>query len=101
MPYLLRRFDHAKMYNTCMGIWPYVYALLPALNILARWGAVVGEVSASDNTPAGLAVEGIANGAVGDTVATIVGVTPGTKALLWCCIGVLLSMARIACLGFS
>ncbi|KAI0811272.1 MFS general substrate transporter [Irpex lacteus] len=80
MPYLLRRFDHAKMYNTCMGIWPYVYALLPGLNVIARWGAV------------GLHVGG---------VTAIVGVTPGTKALLWVGIGVLLTMARVACLGFS
>lgn len=91
MPYLLRRFDHAKMYNTCMGIWPYVYALLPGLNVIARWGAVVGEVS----------VPGSAEGLHVGGVSAIVGVTPGTKALLWVGIGVLLTMARVACLGFS
>ncbi|KAI0689432.1 MFS general substrate transporter [Cytidiella melzeri] len=86
MPYLLRRFDHAKMYNSFMGIWPYVYTFIPALNVIARWGAVVGEVP------------GVEEGTV---VTVIVGVTPGTKALLWCGIGVLLGMARVACLGYS
>ncbi|KAI0341863.1 MFS general substrate transporter [Trametopsis cervina] len=86
MPYLLRRFNHAKMYNNCMGIWPYTYAFLPALNVIARWGAVVGEVPGTEE---------------GSMITTIVGVTPGTKGLLWCGIGVLLGMARVACLGFS
>lgn len=76
MPHLLRRFDHAKMYNTCIAIFPYCFILLPSLNIIAQWGAVVGE----DGT---------------------VGVTPGTKALLWVGIGCLLTMARTACLAFS
>ena len=86
MPYLLRRFDHAKMYNTCVGIYPYAYAFLPALNIIARWGAVVEEVPGVEE---------------GTLVSAIVDVTPGTKALLWCGIGVLLAMARTACLAFS
>lgn len=86
MPYLLRRFDHARMYNVCMGIWPYAYALLPGLNVIARWGAVIGEMP------------GVEEGTV---VTTVIGVTPATKALLWCGIGVLLGMARTACLGFS
>ncbi|KAI0094018.1 MFS general substrate transporter [Irpex rosettiformis] len=94
MPYLLRRFDHAKMYNTCMGIWPYTYALLPGLNVIARWGAVVGKV------PLPIAGDGVEGLNVGG-VSAIVGVTPGTKALLWVGIGVLLCMARVACLGFS
>lgn len=86
MPYLLRRFNHAKMYNNCMSIYPYVYAFLPALNVIARWGAVVEEVAGAEE---------------GTVVSAVVGVTPGTKALLWCGIGVLLGMARIACLAFS
>ena len=76
MPHLLRRFDHAKMYNTCIAIFPYCFVLLPCLNLIARSGAVVGED--------------------GD-----VGVTPSTKALLWVAIGCLLGMARTACLAFS
>ena len=38
MPYLLRTFDCAKMYNFCMGLWPYTYAILPILNVIARSG---------------------------------------------------------------
>ena len=77
MPHLLRRFDHAKMYNVCVAIYPYVYLLLPLLNLVARNGLVEGVDGAPD------------------------GVTPGTKALLWLGIAVLLGMARVACLAFS
>lgn len=76
MPYLLRRFDHARMYNTCVAIFPYVYLCLPLLNLVARRGAVVGEDGA-------------------------VSVDARTKALLWVGIGILLGMARTACLAFS
>ncbi|KIP09075.1 hypothetical protein PHLGIDRAFT_103288 [Phlebiopsis gigantea 11061_1 CR5-6] len=41
MPYLLRRFDHAKMYNFCMAIFPYVFLFLPCLNFIARRGAAL------------------------------------------------------------
>lgn len=76
MPYLLRRFDHAKMYNICMAVWPYAYVLLPGLNVIARMGAVdVGE--------------------------GVLGVAGPTKALLWVGIYALLLMARCACLAFS
>ncbi len=75
MPYLLRRFDHAKMYNSCMSIWPYCYVLLPGLNIIARMGLIE--------------VDGV------------LGVHPATKAILWAGISVLLLMARVACLAFS
>ena len=76
MPFLLRRFDHAKMYNVCMAIWPFTFALLPGLNIVARLGAVD----------------------IGDGV---LGVTGATKALLWAGIYALLLTARCACLAFS
>lgn len=38
MSYLLRTFDCAKMYNFCMGLWPYTYIGLPILNVIARNG---------------------------------------------------------------
>ncbi|KAF8558452.1 MFS general substrate transporter [Imleria badia] len=38
MSYLLRTFDCAKMYNFCMGLWPYTYIGLPILNAIARNG---------------------------------------------------------------
>ena len=74
MPYLLRRFDHAKMYNFCMAIWPYCYVLLPGLNLIARMG-VVDEATGQ--------------------------IDPSTKALLWIGIGGILLLARSACLAFS
>ena len=73
MPYLLRRFDHAKMYNFCMAIWPYCYVFLPGLNLIARMGRL---------DEAGL-------------------VDPTTKALLWIGIGFILLLARSAGLAFS
>ena len=38
MSYLLRTFDCAKMYNFCMGLWPFTYFALPILNAIARSG---------------------------------------------------------------
>ncbi|GJE90858.1 MFS general substrate transporter [Phanerochaete sordida] len=76
MPYLLRRFDHAKMYNTCVGIFPWVFLLLPLLNLVARRGAVLG-------------ADGVES------------VTPATKAALWAGIALLLALARSAALAFS
>ncbi|OSD01624.1 MFS general substrate transporter [Trametes coccinea BRFM310] len=74
MPFLLRRFDHARMYNFCMGLWPFCFVLLPGLNFLARWGAVdplAGELA------------------------------PATEALVWVGIAVILSISRTAALAFS
>lgn len=36
MPYILRRFDYATTYNTCMYLWPVAFALFPFLNALAH-----------------------------------------------------------------
>ena len=76
MPSLIRRYDHAKMYNVFVAIYPWVYLFLPLLNLVARHGAIVG-----------------ADG--------IEGVTPGTKTLLWLGIAIVLGMGRVACLSFS
>jgi len=38
MSYLLRTFDCAKMYNFCMGLWPFTYIALPILNAIACSG---------------------------------------------------------------
>ncbi|KAL1947733.1 hypothetical protein VTO73DRAFT_13457 [Trametes versicolor] len=74
MPVLLRRFDHARTYNFCMGLWPFCFVLLPGLNIIARWGAL-----------------DLATGELGHT----------TKALVWLGIGVILCISRCAALAFS
>lgn len=73
MPYLLRRFDHAKMYNFCMGLWPYSFVLLPGLNLIARTG--VDELTGQ--------------------------ILPSTKVLVWIGIAGLLAVTRTACLAFS
>ncbi|KAI0748012.1 MFS general substrate transporter [Daedaleopsis nitida] len=74
MPFLLRRFDHARMYNFCMGLWPFCFVLLPGLNILARLGAVdviTGELA------------------------------PGTHGLVWLGITIILLISRAGALAFS
>jgi len=72
MPKLLRTVDHAHMYNFCMGLWPYVWVLLPGLNLLARAGM--------------------------DDAGHMV---PATRAIVWACIACLLSIAKVACLAYS
>ncbi|KAI0336417.1 MFS general substrate transporter [Cubamyces sp. BRFM 1775] len=74
MPIVLRRVDHARMYNFCMGLWPFCFVLLPGLNIIARWGALDEAVGV---------------------------LAPTTRALVWLGIGVILSISRTAALAFS
>ncbi|KAF9820191.1 hypothetical protein IEO21_01624 [Rhodonia placenta] len=73
MPYLLRRYDHAKMYNTCMAIWPFCYAFMPLLNIIATAG--IDEATGQPSAAA--------------------------RAFIWMGIGGLLLLARTACLAYS
>ncbi|KIJ60665.1 hypothetical protein HYDPIDRAFT_43197 [Hydnomerulius pinastri MD-312] len=73
MSYLLRTFDCAKMYNFCMGLWPYTYVALPFLNAIARRGL--------DETTG-----------VPDTY---------TTAMLWTGIALVLGLSRTAALGYS
>ena len=74
MPYLLRRFDNARMYNFCMGLWPFCFVLLPGLNILARLGS--------------------ADLATGE-------LDPAMKTFVWMGICVILTISRAAALAFS
>ncbi|KAI0831192.1 MFS general substrate transporter [Trametes gibbosa] len=74
MPLILRRFDHARSYNFCMGLWPFCFVLLPGLNIIARWGTV---------------------DAVTGTL------TPAAHAAVWLGISVILCISRCAALAFS
>ncbi|KAI0637079.1 MFS general substrate transporter [Trametes polyzona] len=74
MPIILKRFDHARSYNFCMGLWPFCFVLLPGLNVIARWGAVdlaTGELD------------------------------PTTRAIVWVGIGIILCISRTAALAFS
>lgn len=63
------------MYNFCMGIWPYCFALLPGLNLIAQSGLVMG-----------------VDGAVIDAHA---------KTLVWIGIGVVMALVRCSCLAYS
>ncbi|KAI0313630.1 MFS general substrate transporter [Amylostereum chailletii] len=79
-PVLLRRVDHVKVYNTCMGLWPFCFALLPLLNVLARAGC----------SPAG------PHGALNLSQADV-----RVQAMMWCCIATLLGLTKLACLGYA
>ena len=74
MPIVLRRVDHARMYNFCMGLWPFCFVLLPGLNLIARMG--------------------VADLATGE-------LNPTTKALVWMGICAILAISRAAALAFS
>ncbi|KAI0736958.1 MFS general substrate transporter [Fomitopsis betulina] len=73
MPYLLRRFDHARMYNIFMAIWPFCYVLMPGLNFIARAG--LDEITGEP--------------------------TPAARTFIWMGIAGLLLTARTACLAYS
>lgn len=51
MPWLLRTFDKAKMYNLTMWLFLFLYPLLSVLNVIARSGVdeTTGEIDASTN----------------------------------------------------
>ncbi|KIJ60217.1 hypothetical protein HYDPIDRAFT_99245 [Hydnomerulius pinastri MD-312] len=51
-PYLLRRFECAKIYYVCMRIWPVIFAAFPLLNLIARWGMDAGTGALSASTTA-------------------------------------------------
>ncbi|KIK53757.1 hypothetical protein GYMLUDRAFT_207175 [Collybiopsis luxurians FD-317 M1] len=42
MPLLLRRFEAARIYNVCIAAWPFVFLILPCLNLFARYGVDKG-----------------------------------------------------------
>ncbi|KZP23636.1 MFS general substrate transporter [Athelia psychrophila] len=73
MPWILRTFDKAKMYNLTMWLFLCLYPLLSVLNLIARSGynAVTGEMD------------------------------PAANAVLWAVIVLILIILRIANLGYS
>ncbi|THH20372.1 hypothetical protein EW146_g974 [Bondarzewia mesenterica] len=79
MPTVLARCDHARVYNFCMALWPYVFCVIPLLNIIARTGF-----------PEQLGPGMILQNADARVQATV-----------WCCIAALLGITRIATLAFS
>lgn len=73
MSYLLRTFESAKLYNFCMGLWPYTFLVLPILNLIARAG--------SDETTGELGT--------------------ATIAFLWVGIAFVLMLTKVASLAYS
>ncbi|KAF7986656.1 hypothetical protein HWV62_26492 [Athelia sp. TMB] len=72
LPYLLRTYSTAGMYNAAMCMFPIMFLLMPLLNLAARRGL--------DS----------ATGAVG----------PGAMSFIWVCIGLLLAMAALSNLAW-
>ena len=71
------------MYRALMWLWPFIYLLLPLLNILARWTA-----------PADI-VAGIAVGVDGKDAYL------KASFVVWACIGLLLALVRIEAMSFA
>ncbi|KIM87578.1 hypothetical protein PILCRDRAFT_815139 [Piloderma croceum F 1598] len=73
MPYLMRTFDKAKVYNFCMCLFPFMFIVLSMLNLIARRG--YDEVTGVMNSH--------------------------TTGLLWAGIALVLSMSRVVNLSFA
>ena len=73
VPRLLRTYDMAKSYRFCMSLYPIIFLLLPALNLIARSGFD----------------------------ATLNSVDPVTEGILWIGIAVILVLARFAVTAYS
>ncbi|KII88700.1 hypothetical protein PLICRDRAFT_110564 [Plicaturopsis crispa FD-325 SS-3] len=73
MPYLLRTFNHARMYNFCMGLWPLAFLILPFINLVALGGfdETTGQIDSR------------------------------ASALVWIGIGIVMVLTRIAVLTYS
>jgi len=77
MPILLRRFKASTLFKACMAVWPFAFALLPALNMIARLGSHLSESG------------------VGRTL------EPSVLCVLWVGIGMAQCLSKISCLAFS
>ncbi|KZP29862.1 MFS general substrate transporter [Athelia psychrophila] len=73
IPYILRTFDTAKMYNLCFCVYPLVFPIMAVLNVIARAGY--------DETTGTLSAQ--------------------TTAAVWAGIALLLLMSRFAMLAFA
>ncbi|KAA1474864.1 MFS general substrate transporter [Dentipellis sp. KUC8613] len=83
-PIILAKCDHIRAYNVCMAFWPYCFALLPFLNVIARAGLAEVQGGMFSGLPLSLDQ---ADGR--------------TQAMVWCGIAGLLGATRIACLSYS
>ncbi|KAF8078099.1 major facilitator superfamily domain-containing protein [Lyophyllum atratum] len=73
LPTLLRRFEITKLYTFCISLWPFTFAALPFLNLLAR----------------------------GSLDATTGSIDAGTHAKIWIGIALILGTSRVGCLAYS
>ena len=73
MPLIIRRFDLAAAYNFSMAVWPFVFAIFPAMQLTARAGydAATGTY---DNQ---------------------------TRALLWVMVLLMMGLAKVATLAYT
>ena len=85
-PWLQRRFDNIPLYRALMLLWPILFAILPFLNVLARWSAPVSVLNAA----AGDAEVLDSIGEIAGEVTTY----PGGL-LLWTGIGIALAILRL------
>ncbi|KZP18280.1 MFS general substrate transporter [Athelia psychrophila] len=72
LPYLLRTFTTARMYHAAMCMYPFIFCLMPLLNVIARAGL--------------------------DPATGLIG--PYATGLIWICISLLLAMAALSNLAW-
>ena len=104
-PILQQRFDNVPLYRVLMLLWPILFAILPFLNVLARWSAppevlypvaaVVASV-ANVNATSALGVDIDVGGAMEAPA-----VTYPAGPLLWTGIGIALAILRCGHMCYS
>ncbi|KAG9127535.1 hypothetical protein FRC07_012551 [Ceratobasidium sp. 392] len=77
MPTLLRRWKASTLFKACMLVWPFAFALLPILNLIARLGSRVSDSG------------------IGRTL------EPSTLTIVWMGIGMAQCLSKLSCLAFS
>jgi hypothetical protein len=73
MPYVLKRFNHFKLYDFFMNCWPFVFVGFPILHVVAKLAAedTDGQLHANHT------------------------------AELWLALAVVLAMSKLACLAYA
>jgi hypothetical protein len=82
-PILLTRCDHVRVYNRCIGLWPFCFLALPLLNMVARIGLPMMDHK------------------VREEALHLTDVDRRVQAIVWCGIAALLTLSRLGCLAFA
>ncbi len=82
-PILLTRCDHVRVYNRCIGLWPFCFLALPLLNMVARIGLPMMDHKVREET------------------LHLTDVDRRVQAIVWCGIAALLALSRLGCLAFA